>query len=136
LLTSGKINLITNYQLKESLIQWPGDVEDMIEDEVSTDKLYHEVFIKLIHEYLSINDLFQHFETKNRLRFDNIKMESISSNNLIKNDYDSLLKNKKFINTVQYRAFSYMITNKETESLIKKAREIIKTIDKELNIND
>lgn len=136
LLTSGKINLITNYQLKESLIQWPGDVEDMIEDEISSDKLYHEVFIKLIHEYLSVNDLFQHFETKNLLRFDYIKMESISSNNIIKSDYDSLLKNKKFINTVQYRAFAYLITNKETESLIKKARGIIKTIDKELNIND
>ena len=136
LLTSGKINLIRNYQLKESLIQWPGDIEDMIEDEVSTDKLYHEVFIQFIHEYLSFNDLFQHFETKNMARFDNIKMESISSNNSIKSDYESLLKNKKFVNTIQYRAFAYMITNNETESLIKKAKEIIKTIDKELNLND
>ena len=136
LLTSGKINLISNYQLKESLIQWPGDIEDMIEDEVSTDKIYHDVFIKLIHEYLSVNDLFQHFETKNIARFDNIKMESISSNSIIKSDYESLLKNKKFINTAQYRAFAYLITNNETESLIKKAKEIIKIIDKELNQND
>lgn len=136
LLTSGKINLISNYQLKESLIQWPGDIEDMVEDELSADKIYHEVFIKFIHEYLSFNDLFQYFETQALLRFEKIKMESISSNSIIKSDYESLLKNKKFINTMQFRAFAYMITNKETESLIKKAKEIIKTIDKELNLND
>ena len=132
LLSSGKINLIENQKIKELLIEWPGDVEDMIEDEVNAHKLFTDNYINNLSEYVSINELFDGYKTPSILRFDDFTITSSSNNPILTSDYVGLLQNKKFMNDMNRRAIMYSITNVETKSLIEKANHIIQLIDNEL----
>ena len=50
-MNTGKINLISNTDLRNHLIEWPGDVADMIEDEVSHGNLYYNVYLDILSDY-------------------------------------------------------------------------------------
>ena len=79
LLTSGKINLISNQNLKEQLIEWPGDVADMTEDEVNHSVLYTSKFSIYLDKYISWNDIFkQHYQRT--IRFKTSSIESLKKN--------------------------------------------------------
>jgi hypothetical protein len=131
LLTSGKINLISNQSLKEILIEWPGDVADMIEDEISQNELYLGSYSDMLGKYISWNDLVKVY-TFPRVRFDEVTLESLPDNPTITSDYSALLSNREFLNLLNRRATFCIITNQETVVLIEKAREIIQMIDNEL----
>ena len=131
LLTSGKINLISNQTLKKKLIAWPGDVADMIEDEVAQDKLYQGEYSEMLEDYLSFNNLVKSYATSG-IRFNKIVLESMPDNPVVFSDYKSLLNNKKFLNILSRRATFCMITNHETKGLIEKGEKIIKMINNEL----
>lgn len=133
LLSSGKINLIQNQNLKEKLIEWPGDVEDMIEDEVNAQKIYQENYINTLCEYVLINELYDGYKAPSLLRFNDFTLKSLSDNPRFESDYIALLQDKKFVNSMNRRVIMYTITNVETASLIKKANQIIQIIDSELN---
>lgn len=129
--TSGKINLISNQTLKEVLIEWPGDVSDMIEDEVNQDVLYQGRYLDMLGKYVSWNDLVEVFSFP-RARFDKIAVEKLPDNPIVKSDYSALLANMEFLDVLNRRATTCMITNQETEMLIEKVNEIIQMIDREL----
>jgi len=131
LLTSGKINLISNQPLKEFLIEWPGDVEDMIEDESIQNELYQGRYLDMLGKYVSWNNLVKVFAFA-RARFDEVTVESLPDNPIVTSDYSVLLANQEFLNVLNRRATSFMITNQETIILIEKAKEIIQMIDNEL----
>ena len=131
LLNSGKINLISNHHLKEILIEWPGDVADMIEDEINQNELYLGKYLDILGKYISWNDLVKVF-TFPRARFNEVTVESLSDNLTMTSDYSALLANKEFLNVLNRRATFCMITNQETEILIEKAAKIIQMIDNEL----
>ncbi len=131
LLTSGKIDLILNHHLKEILIGWPGDVADMIEDEVNQNELYLGRYSDMLVKYVSYNDLVKAFAFT-RARFDEITLEGLPENSIMTNDYSALLANKEFLNILNRRAVLCMITNQETKILIEKAKKIIQMIDNEL----
>jgi len=131
LLTSGKINLISSQTLKKKLIAWPGDVEDMIEDEVVHNDFYQGIFTDMLLDYLSWNNLVKSYATSG-IRFNMTALEKMPDNPVVLSDYKSLLNNKKFLNILSRRATMLMITNHETKALIEQAREIIKIINNEL----
>jgi hypothetical protein len=131
LLTSGKINLISSDTLKEALIEWPGDVADMIEDEVNQDVLYQGRYLDMLSKYVSWNDLVKVF-TFPRARFQKVTVERMPDNPIVTSDYSALLANKEFFNVLNRRATFCMISNQETEILIEKARKSIQIIDNEL----
>lgn len=131
LLTSGKINLISNQPLKEFLIEWPGDVEDMIEDEIIQNELYQGRYLDMLGKYVSWNNLVKVFSFP-RARFDEVTVESLPDNPIVRSDYSVLLANQEFLNVLNRRATFCMITNQETIILIEKAKEIIQMIDNEL----
>jgi len=131
LLTSGKINLISNIPLKEILIEWPGDVADMIEDEINQDALYQGRYLDMLGKYVSWNDLVKVF-TFPRARFEKVTIERLPDAPIVTSDYSALLANMEFLNLLNRRATTCMITNQETEMLIEKANEIIQMIDNEL----
>jgi len=130
-LTSGKINLISNQTLKKKLIAWPGDVEDMTEDEIVHNELYQGKYSDMLVDYLSWNNLVKSFVTSG-IRFNKISIETMPDNPVVSSDYKSLLNNKKFLNILNIRATMCMITNHETKTLMEKAEEIIEMIDNEL----
>jgi len=132
LLTSGKIDLILNHQLKEILIEWPGDVADMIEDEVSQNELYLGKYSDLLTKYVPYNDLVKAFAFP-RARFHEITLESLPENPILTSDYAALLADKEFLNVLNRRAILCMISNQETDILIEKAMLIIQMIENELN---
>lgn len=131
LLTSGKINIISNQNLKELLIEWPGDVEDMIEDEIIHNKILQGSYAEFIQTYLSWNDLVMAFSF-DRARFKSITFESMPMNITVVSDYSKILNNMTFLNVLNRRASLCMISNHETKILIEKARGIVNIIDDEL----
>lgn len=130
-MTSGKINLISNESLKNELIAWPGNVADMIEDEVSHLNVYIGPYCEILANFLSWNDLVKQYTTFG-VRFRQMNLQIMPDNPAVTSDYVSLLNNKQFLNLLSRRASMCNISNYETEDLIKKAQNIIKLIDEEL----
>ena len=131
LLTSGKINLISNEDLKNKLIAWPGDVSDMIEDEIAHSDMYFGAYTEILENFLSWNDLLKH-RTMPAARFKKIQLQLMPDNPVVSSDYFALLNNKRFLNLLSRRASICNISNNETEDLIEKAEGIIKLIDEEI----
>ncbi len=132
LLSSGKINLITDAALKKDLIEWPGDVEDMIEDEVIQHNLYNGPFQEILSEYVSWNDLVKKYTSFDRVRFEGVTLEPMPDNPVSKSNYKALFSEIKFLNILHRRAVFCQGTNIETKVLIAKAKKITNAIDKQL----
>jgi len=131
LFNSGKINLIRNKELRNILIEWPGDVADMTEDEVTHTNLFNNVYQDLLSNYVVWNNLAA-TNIDFWVRFDKPIFVKMPSNPILRSDYKSLLNNKKFLNTLHIRVRTFSGNSQETNSLVKKAKNIIKMIDKEL----
>ena len=131
LLTSGKINLISNQPLKKSLIEWPGDVADMVEDEINHSNLYVDIYQNILDKYISWNDVFKQVN-QNGLRFGETLVEAMEDNPIVTSNYKLLLADKVFLNILKRRAIYCELTNDETTVLIDKAEKIITSINKAL----
>ncbi len=133
LLTSGKINLIAKENLKKKLIQWPGDVADMIEDEVAHFDL-HLQYAAILDNYICWDDVFKtKLANDVGLRFGAETIKSLSEGDRLTSDYKAILEYKVFLNMLNRRAVFCQLTKNETIELIKKAQDIISIIDKELS---
>jgi len=132
LLTSGKINLVANQALKKKLIEWPGDVADMTEDEINHSNLYVDKYCNILDKYISWNTVFKH-GTNGGSRFKERLIKKMEDNAMVSSDYKMLLTDKVFLNTLRRRAIYCELTNGETTILIEKAENIITSINNELN---
>lgn len=132
LLNTGKINLISNTEIKQKLIEWPGAVADMIEDEVSHSDIFNNGYYDIILDYLAVNNLTDSYVV-NWVRFNKPTFYKMPANPILKSDYESILHNKRFLNTLHRRVRISSGSNQETNFLIEKAELIIKMIDVELN---
>ena len=103
LLTSGKINLISNPVLKNKLVAWSGDVADMVEDEITNQQLYVGPYSELLENYVSWNDLVKQYSMIG-VRFNSYNLEIMPDNDVVKSDYFSILNNKRFLNLLNRRA--------------------------------
>ena len=132
LLNTGKINLITNTELRNILIAWPGDVADMVEDEISDNNLYNNDYKNVLSDYISVNNLTEVNITLFS-RFGTPTFAKMPDNPILKSDYESILRYKKFLNLLHFRVRNFSGTYQETEYLIGKAEDIIQMIDIELD---
>lgn len=132
LLNTGKINLISNTDLRNHLIEWPGDVADMIEDEVSHGNLYHNVYLDILSDYIIVNNLTES-DVNNWVRFNKPTFAKMPDNRNFNSDYESILRNKKFLNILHLRVRVFSGTNQETSYLMEKAEAIIQKIDEEID---
>lgn len=128
LLSSGKINLISNQEIKKKIIQWPGDVADMTEDEMNQSNLYYNMYIPTAGKYLSWNDVFRSASYRST-RFNSELKFSMEDNVNVTNDYKSLLRDKSFLNQLKVRTVFFELSMDESNNLIKKASDIITLID-------
>ncbi len=132
ILSSGKINLIKNQEIRKSLIEWPGDVEDMTEDEVNQDQLYRVPYHEFLTRHVSWNNLFEAWNLS-ALRFNTIRLDTMPDNPIITSDYETVLNSMYFLNLLHSRASLCKISNQETNGLIEKAHKIITMIADEID---
>ncbi|WP_242158578.1 sulfatase-like hydrolase/transferase [Aestuariivivens sediminis] len=93
----------------------PGDVADVIEDEISQNDLYLGRYLEILSKHICYNDLVKVFAFP-RARFHDITLERLPDNAIMTSDYAALLNNKEFLNILNRRAVLCMITNQETKT--------------------
>ena len=131
LFTSGRINMIENDSIREFLISWPGNIDDMTEEEVYAMTVFQESYYPLLSKYIMISDVVN--KNKSLSVFGSSIFNESFSNIPFESDYEGLLKDKAFFNHLRMRAAHMEITINDCEDLIKKAQTTIGWIDNEKN---
>ncbi|NNF33498.1 MAG: hypothetical protein HKN68_05290 [Saprospiraceae bacterium] len=124
--------MIKNQELRKTLIEWPGDVEDMIEDEINQDQIYRGPYKDFLVRHLSWSDMIKSY-SNDQVRFNIISLDTMPENSIIKSDYYAALSSMYFLNLLHSRTSLCMISNQETNVLKKKAEVIIELIENELD---
>lgn len=130
LFTSGKINLIKSDSIKEFLIQWPGSIEDMIEEEQYALLMLQNHYYPVLAKYLVVQDLLdQGFS----ISFIGTEIQEEGyADAPFESDYKGLIDDKLFLNHLRMRASHFAINNNESRALIAKGQEMIRVIDSEI----
>ena len=131
LFTSGKINLIKNDSIKEFLIQWPGFIEDMVEEEGYALIMLQDHYYPILAKYLVVQELLDQSYSTSFIATE--VREELFGDTPFESDYVGLISDKLFLNHLRMRASHFAINNDESRSLITKAEGIIRTIDIELD---
>jgi len=126
-INSGKINLLSSDTLKSLLLKWPQKVDDMVEGEIDAKKLTLDTWLPLISSYAAVNDFFNTEEISRYFPFKTRKT-------IVEKDYQGMLADRKFQNTITMLELLYIAGARETEGLIDYAEDIIALI--ELQIED
>lgn len=130
LFSSGRINMIENDSIREFLIAWPGNIEDMTEEEVYAMTVFEESYYPLLSKYIVISDVVE--KNKSLSVFGSSIYNETFPKIPFKSDYEALLKDKAFYNHLRMRAGHMEITINDCEDLIKKAQTTIGWIDNEI----
>jgi len=130
LFTSGKINLIRSDSIKEFLIQWPGSIEDMVEEEEYALLMLQNHYYPILAKYLVVQDLLdQGFS----ISFIGTEIQEEGyADAPFESDYEGLINDKLFLNHLRMRASHFAINNNESRALIAKGQEMIRVIDSEI----
>jgi len=126
LFNSGKINLITNENIKESLIKWPQRIDDVIEDELYASNHLLNELKPYMRKYISISDVNKAINYKNLELFDTSIKSKFESN------YSKMLNDIEFEGILAARELPLSVSLIQSEDLITTAKNIIELIDKEL----
>ena len=130
LFTSGRINMIQNDSIRDFLIAWPGNIEDMTEEEVYAMTVFQESYYPLLSKYIVISDVVE--KNKSLSVFGSSIYNETFPKIPFESDYENLLKDKAFYSHLRMRAAHMEITSNDCEDLIKKAQATIDLIDKEI----
>jgi hypothetical protein len=131
LFTSGKINLIKSDSIREFLIQWPGAIEDMIEEEDYALLMLQNHYYPTLAKYLVVQDLLDQGYSISFIGTE-IKEEGYADAPF-ESDYEGLMNDKLFLNHLRMRASHFAINNNESRALIAKGEEMIRTINLEID---
>ncbi len=126
LFISGKINLIKDSEIKESLLLWPQIVEDIKEDEIYSSEHLRYEFYPFIRKYISIKDLNTQINYKNLKMFEDVNPSPLNS------EYDSLIGNIEFEGILAARELTLSVSQIQTNELIDFAQEIINLIEEKI----
>lgn len=133
LIASDRIDLIRNNDLKVSLMAWPSESEDMTEGEVMENSVMMDQYYPFLYEKISLAQVFSYFSISD-INFERTRTNiGLIPSKFVTSNYDALLKEPKFINTLQMRATLINISKHETTLLIDKANKIIDAINTELD---
>ncbi|WP_370476951.1 DUF6090 family protein [Tamlana flava] len=125
LFNSGKINIISNDSIKNKLVLWPQQVEDMTEDEVYGSNIVYNNLYPILKRYVSL------YNVNNQLQY-KFKLVDYSSQSSFTSDYYSLLNTMEFESTLASRELTISVSLILSLELIETAEEIIAMIDKEI----
>ena len=126
LFNSGKINLITNENIKEALIKWPQQIDDVIEDELYASNHLLNELKPYMRKFISISDVNKAINYKDLELFDSSITSKFESN------YWSMLNDIEFEGVLAARELPLSVSLIQSEDLIDTAKNIIRLIDKEL----
>ena len=128
LFNSGKVNIISNDELKNLLITWPGLVGDVTEEEIILRDLTYNQHHKISNKYLSWTNALKSF------KYRNIPYQSIP-NGAIKSNYDGYFKDSDVENNYAQKISLLLLIENGSENLVQVAKDIINKIDIELKNN-
>jgi hypothetical protein len=123
LFSSGKINLMSEPEIKKALIRWPQQIDDIIEDEIySSEHLRHQ-FYPLIRKYISVQAV------NKQIQYKNLELTDPSIISGFKSDYEGLFNNIEFEGILAARELTLSVSLLQTNDLIQNAQGIIEMID-------
>ena len=128
LFNSGKVNIISNDEIKNLLINWPGLVSDATEEERRLRELHYNQFDNNNNKYLSWTNVVKSF------KFTTIPFQSMP-NGAMKSNYDGYFKDSDIENNYAQRMTLLLFIENESENLLQVAKDIINKIDIELKNN-
>ena len=126
LFNSGKINLIHNSDIKEKLIEWPQQIDDVKEDEQYGSEHLRGSLYDLIRKYVSVRDI------NLRIEYKDLKMFNRESKSKFISNYEGLFNDIEFEGVLGARELSLAVSLIQTKDLIETAKTIINLIDEEL----
>lgn len=127
LFSSGKINLMSEPEIKKALILWPQQIDDVIEDEIYSSEHLRYEFYPLIRKYISVQAV------NKQIQYKNLELTDPSIISGFKSDYKGLFKNIEFEGILASRELTLSVSLLQTNDLIKNARGIIEMIDAKID---
>lgn len=123
LFNSGKINIISNDSIKNALVLWPQQVEDITEDEIYSSNILFNNLQPIVKRYVSLYDIY------NSINFKGYKLFSNTTKSTFNVDYNGLFNDQEFEGTLSARELPLSISLIQTKELIETAKNIIRLID-------
>lgn len=127
LFNSGKINIISNDSIKNALVIWPQQVEDITEDEIYSSNILFTQLHPIVKRHISLYDVNMQIEFKGFELFKHTRPSSISS------DYEALFNDREFEGVLASRELPVSVSLIQSRDLVKTAQEIVRLIDNELD---
>jgi uncharacterized membrane-anchored protein YhcB (DUF1043 family) len=127
LFNSGKINIISNDSIKNALVLWPQQVEDMTEDEIYSSNIIFKDLYPLLKRYISL------YEINNNIKYKGLKLFNNPTQSTTNIDYNGLFKDREFEGTLSSRELPLSVSLIQTTELIEIARKIIRLIEDDIN---
>jgi hypothetical protein len=127
LFNSGKINIIRDDSIKNELVKWPQQVEDITEDEVYATNINFNDLQPLIMQYVPLRKIYE------KLKFKDLPLFTDTIVSPFYPDYEALFNDRNFEGNLAARELTLSVAYLQTEDLIKTAERIIRLIDEEIN---
>lgn len=123
--STGLINDIKNKQLKRLLLNWPQQVEEMLEEQRLHSDIQLNYLKPIQYKYVSLRNVLESFD------FRNYNLEK-GTPTAIESDYDALFADPVFENIIADLQLCIQINYVDTNTLINTAESIIEILDMEL----
>ena len=122
---TGLINDIKNKKLKRKLIEWPQELEEMLEEQRMHNNLIDYRLIPFYSTYISVRDIYEKFD------FRKYNLPKDSKTSLNKN-YEGLLADILFENFIAESEMLLRVSIVDINTLINSAKEIIAFLNNEI----
>jgi len=127
--STGLINDIKNEKLKRQLIEWPQQVEEMLEEQRMHNKLIDDRLIPFLSGYVSIRDIYENFDFR---KYNLPKGEPVT----LSKNYDGLLSDPLLENYLAQSEMLIRVTVVDIKMLISLAEEIITLLNNKPEIDN
>jgi hypothetical protein len=126
---TGLINDIKNEALKRKLIEWPQEVEEMLEEQRMHNEFIDKNYLPLLSQYISLRDVYEKFDFR---KYNLPKGEPVT----LSKNYNGLFTDPIFENDLVFLQMLIRLNYIDTETLISSAEEIIDLLNSELQSDD
>ncbi|MFN1835251.1 DUF6090 family protein [Balneola sp. MJW-20] len=125
LFSTGKIDNISDKQLKTLLLQWPQHVEEMMEEQRLRQQIASERLQPLQYQYLSYREVMENFNFRGYQMARGVPR-------LKEPDYRGLLSDPQFENYLAHVELLHTVNENDYETLIRNAEKIIELLESKL----
>ena len=133
LISTGKINLLKNQELKSRLITWPGLIDDVKEEEIYANFIFDNAILEGLSQYAVLPEILENVSARKSLVNESQVMTPYEINHqVMKSQYEKLLSDQYFLNQLISRNINFQISYSESHTLIHQANDIKALIKKDL----